>query len=63
MFIPGDGILYVAPSLILHYLDAHGYQAPVEFQSAVMNCPPMRSMNYLKAILKNGPKGIGVSAK
>ena len=39
-------------------MDAHGYSPPAEFQQAVMDCPPMRSMDYLKAILKNGPKGI-----
>lgn len=58
LFVPGDGLLYVAPSLILHYMDAHGYQPPAEFQHAVMACPKMRSMDYLKAVLKNGPKGI-----
>lgn len=57
LFIPGDGVLYVAPSLILHYMDAHGYGPPKEFQASVMSCPPMRSMDYLKAVLKNGPKG------
>jgi hypothetical protein len=62
LFVPGDGFLYVAPSLILHYMDAHGYSPPAEFHAAVMACPVMRSMEYLKAILKNGPKGI-VAAK
>ena len=58
LFIPADGFLYVAPSLILHYIDAHGYAPPQEFCDAVQKCPPMRSMDYLKAILKNGPKGL-----
>jgi hypothetical protein len=58
VWIPADGFLYVAPSLVLHYIDAHGYSPPLEFQAAVMACPPMRQMDYLKAILKNGPKGI-----
>jgi len=56
VFVPGDGFLFVAPSLILHYMDAHEYSPPAEFQQAVITCPPMRSMEYLKAILKNGPK-------
>ncbi len=56
LWLPADGFLYVAPSLILHYLDSHGYAPPAEFQEAVFACPPMRSMEYLKAILKHGPK-------
>jgi hypothetical protein len=31
---------------------------PTEFQRAVMACPPMCSMEYLKAILENGPRGM-----
>jgi len=58
LWLPADGFLYVAPSLILHYMDAHGYSPPLEFQTAVIACPPMRSMAYLKAIIKNGPQGI-----
>lgn len=58
LWIPADGILYVAPSLILHYMDSHQYSPPMEFQRAVMNCPPMRSTPYLKAILTNGPSGL-----
>ena len=58
LWLPADGFLYVAPSLILHYMDAHGYVPPGEFQAAVMACPTMRSINYLKALLKNGPNGL-----
>lgn len=58
VFVPGDGVLYAAPSLILHYLDAHGYAPPGEFQRAVLGCPPMRSMDYLRAVVRNGPKGL-----
>lgn len=57
LWLPADGFLYVAPSLILHYIDAHGYSPPPAFQTAVMACPAMRSMDYLKAVLKSGPKG------
>jgi hypothetical protein len=58
VFVPADGFLFVAPSLIVHYMDSHEYSPPADFQQAVMACPPMRSMDYLKAVLKNGPKGI-----
>ncbi len=56
LFVPAEGFLYGAPSLIAHCIDAHEYAPPVEFQEAVMNCPPMRSMAYRRAILRNGPK-------
>ena len=54
LFVPGDGIIYVAPSSIAHYIDAHAYQPPDEFCQAVLNCPPMRSVQYFKALLANG---------
>lgn len=58
LWLPADGFLYIAPSMILHYMDAHGYSPPDDFQKAVSACPPMRSMAYLRSILTNGPKGI-----
>ncbi|MEK6247834.1 MAG: hypothetical protein N2C12_06615 [Planctomycetales bacterium] len=58
LFVPTDGELYVVPSLILHYIDAHNYSPPPAFCDAVMDCPEMRSMDYLKAIIKNGPKAL-----
>ena len=50
VFVPGEGVVYAAPSLIVHYMDAHEYAPPPQFQRAVLDCPPMRSMAYLKAI-------------
>jgi hypothetical protein len=58
VFVPADGFVLVAPSMILHYIDAHGYAPPEVFQQAVMGCPSMRSIDYLKALLKNGPPGL-----
>jgi hypothetical protein len=58
LFIPGEGFLYVSPVSIAHYIDAHGYCPPAEFQRAVLQCPPMRSMEYLKRILANGGRGL-----
>ncbi len=57
VMLPGEGVIYVAPSLVAHYVDAHEYQPPQEFMEAVIQCPPMRSMQYLRAI-----KSIGGSA-
>jgi hypothetical protein len=58
IFIPGKGLLYVCPELIVHYMNAHGYRPPAEFCDAVLVCPPMRSMEYLKAVLDNGGRAL-----
>ena len=50
VFVPGEACIYVAPSLILHYIDAHAYAPPDVFWEAVRACPPMRSMAYLKQV-------------
>jgi hypothetical protein len=54
LFIPGKQILYVCPELILHYMNAHGYSPPAEFCEAVLSCPPMRSIEYLRALTECG---------
>ena len=63
LFLPADGFLFVAPSWILHYMDSHDYAPPKEFCDAAFSCPVMRSTNYLRAILDNGPKGLASFAK
>lgn len=54
LFVPGDGAIFVCPDLITHYMNAHGYRPPDEFCRAVLECPPMRSMPYLKALAAAG---------
>jgi hypothetical protein len=39
---------------VTHDIDAHGYCPPPEFCEAVLRCPPMHSMEYLKSVLENG---------
>ena len=56
LFVPGDAALYVAPAMIAHFIDAHEYLPPEEFRQAVLRCPPMRSVRYLRALLQNGPR-------
>jgi hypothetical protein len=46
VFVPGEGLVYVTPELILHYIDAHGYRPPDVFCSAVETCPPIGSEAY-----------------
>jgi len=62
LWIPGNGFLYVCPTSITHYIDAHNFCPPLDFCNAVLQCPTMRSMEYLKAILANGWRQIGFSA-
>ncbi len=56
LFVPGEGFLYVMPSLAAHYILAHGYTPPPQFQEAVLRCPPMRSQEYFEAIAENAPQ-------
>lgn len=50
LYVPAGSKLFLCPSLMIHYADAHEYAPPQEFIRAVIECPPMRSMEYLKAI-------------
>jgi hypothetical protein len=54
LFIPAREGVYVAPSLVAHYIDAHKYCPPVDFQEAVLNCPEMKSLAYLTEIKARG---------
>jgi hypothetical protein len=51
LFVPAGDKAFVCPELVTHYMNAHGYRPPDEFCAAVLACPPMRSMPYLKALL------------
>jgi len=55
LFVPGDGFLYAAPSMIAHYILVHNYAPPQEFRDAVLRCPPMSSPEYFEAIRQHGP--------
>lgn len=55
LFIPGRDCVYIAPSLILHFMDAHGYVPAAEFIQAVLDCPPMRSAEYHRALKSVSP--------
>jgi len=55
LYVPGEGCVYVAPSMIAHYVDVHRYEPPVAFWEAVMNCPEMGSETYKQALIANGP--------
>ena len=50
LYIPTKELCYVAPVLILHYVEAHNYSPPQEFSAALLMCPPQHSTEYLELI-------------
>jgi hypothetical protein len=56
IFVPGDEVVYVASSLILHYIQHHEYMPPSCFMNAVLNCPDPRSQEYCAAIKRIAPE-------
>lgn len=54
-FIPfKDDQVFIAPSLILHYITSHNYCPPEIFQQAVLDCPPMKSPEYFDLVRNSG---------
>ena len=54
LWVPGDGVVYCAPELILHYIAAHGYLPPKVFREAVLQCPPYGTSEHLEALRAYG---------
>src|SRR6516164_3686481 len=50
LFAPGEGIVYVAPAGIVHYIEAHSYLPPAEFLKAAQECPDCTSAAYRAAL-------------
>jgi hypothetical protein len=48
--VPGDGVLYVCPQMIAHYVRAHEYQPPLEFVDAVLVAPLAGTPEYDQAV-------------
>jgi len=44
----------VAPALVIHYVEAHGYTPPDAFVQAVLACPPQGSREYF-ALMRRLP--------
>ena len=54
-FIPyQSNKIFVAPSLIHHYITSHNYCPPEKFQRAVIDCPAMDSAEYLQKVSEVG---------
>jgi hypothetical protein len=52
VYIIGNDQVYIAPSLIEHYIESHEYQPPLEFQKAVMLAARTRKKDYEKKLKK-----------
>ena len=50
IFVPSGDVMYVAPTLILHYIEAHGYKPPDEFLRAVRATDPSKPEYTLPAL-------------
>ena len=56
LFVPDGERAFVSPSLIVHYIDSHGYKPPAAFQAAVLRESSNSSMELLKKL-----KSIGIT--
>lgn len=54
LIVPGENGLFFAPTMILHYIQNHHYQPPMEFQQAVLACPPTDSEAYFDDLEASG---------
>ena len=50
VFVPGSGVVYVAPGGIPHYIEVHAYLPPLEFVDAVLLCPDCGTSEYRLAL-------------
>lgn len=49
---PVDGVLYVFPEMLAHYIQVHGYAPPDEFIDAIMKSPIPGTQDYGDAVQK-----------
>lgn len=63
LFVPGDGSLFAAPQLLLHYIGAHFYAPPPAFQRAVLACPDTSTLAYKQAFLQSGGRALLLALK
>lgn len=52
----GDGVVYAAPTMIIHYVQDHAYQPPIEFVTAVLaGDPDSAEHRALRTTLQGSP--------
>ena len=57
--IPAAEVLYVAPTMIVHYVGIHGYLPPTDFVRAVIACPAPATDAYVGAVTAIANRGEG----
>lgn len=50
ILVPAEELLFVAPSMILHFVINHRYAPPAAFCAAVMACPTVATDEYYAAL-------------
>jgi hypothetical protein len=55
--LPGNGVVYIFPRNICHYIEAHQYLPPAEFCDAVLNCPSDLEA-FRQALIANGSNNV-----
>jgi hypothetical protein len=48
--VPRTGLLFAAPEMLSHYVEAHGYRPPDEFIVAVLQSPLPGTAEYLAEV-------------
>jgi hypothetical protein len=48
--VPAGAILFVAPEMVAHYVEKHGYLPPQEFVAAVLGAPEPGTVDYANAV-------------
>jgi hypothetical protein len=44
--VPSGDLLFVAPEMVVHYIEQHGYRPPAEFVAAVFRSPLPDTEDY-----------------
>jgi len=52
--VPAGPLLYVAPAMVLHYVEGHSYLPPSEFIDAVLESPIPGTVEYRNAVASFG---------
>jgi len=50
ILVPAPDVLYVAPAMVIHYIDDHAYRPPPEFVAAVLACPAPLTDEYFAGL-------------
>ena len=55
--VPFVDVLFVAPTMVVHYVEAHKYLPPSDFVRAVVACPDVSTPRYAAAIASIASRG------